>query len=210
MSDDYKLALPLVPPKSDVDVEKISHTLRVSNATTGIQKSITLRVSKISDDATPYQILTFLVEFHDARQAFTWIDAELYVNMGQHLYGYLKDEWTTCAAASTAARGATQTTANFDAAMTLWRAQVLPSISFHEQINKLRRLKKPFEMAPTQFLGRLRAIIRLSSLLPGAVDPHPIDNDELKRIFFYAHPTQYQDKFLESGSTIEDSNLTGI
>ena len=86
----------IIPFKADFDeseVEYVKH--RRSEVHNGVTEEISERVPKLSDDATPYQILKFFTSFAHARDSLQWnTGPRLFQRFRLHLGETHLQQWT--------------------------------------------------------------------------------------------------------------------
>ena len=194
-------------PEDDADkTEFVKHSRTITEAD-GSSDVLEERIPKLSEDATPYDILKFLAAFGRARTNLRWTTGpRLYQKFPVHLSGYHLEVWET-----TIEDDPNQTVANFNASLEDFKLELLQGYNYEDQMDYLRELCKPPKMDPSKFLLKLRAANRLAIQLPGAPDNNPgFSETQMKRVYLQAMPKLWQDNFENANMDVSNESLQDI
>ena len=163
------------------------------------------RVPKLTDEATPLQVLHFLTAFDRARTNLQWnTGPKLFQKFPMHLSQDHLDTWEL------AYKGAEETVDEFDASLEIFKSELIDGISYENQLDYLRNLKKPGKMTPSKFLLKLRAASNLAAQLPDAPDNGGFSDEQLRRVFLLAMPKKWQDNFEDANLTVHNTTLADM
>jgi hypothetical protein len=152
--------IPLQLPK-DEDLEFIKH--KRSEENNGVREEIEERVPKLSDEATPYQILRFFTSFNQVRRHMNWTTGpRLYQRFHVHLEGTHLVTWED------QVNEVNQTVQTFDQEYIQFKANLLAGYKYYDQMDYLRQVKKTKDQTPKEFLRLVRASETLACQLPDA------------------------------------------
>ncbi len=140
---------PVIPfdyePEKPKAGEFIKHQLRMQAQDN--EDIIEDQIPKLSEEASPYEILQFLSIFQRVRRTMNWTTGpKLYQKFPVHLSGYHLDVWEL------PTNDRTATVANFNDQLQEFKSELLQGYTDEDQMDYLRTLKKPGNMGPSQFL----------------------------------------------------------
>jgi hypothetical protein len=118
------------------------------------------------------------------------------------LQGFHRQTWSDEAA------GQAQTVATFDETIQAFKSQLLEDEDYDNQLDLIRKFKKPHDMKLGTFLLYLRIQNSMVQKLPGAASIDPgFQDTQLHRIYLHAMPVQWQSKFEDANKTVADMSL---
>jgi hypothetical protein len=196
--------IPMKPDYKAEDVEYIKHRRSTTDAN-GNTEQTELRVPKLKDESTTYQIIEFFAYFCECRCHMHWTTGpKLFQKFLSQLEGDHSTSWTVQVA------GIGETVVNFDAQHDVFKTGLLSGCQYHDQMDFLRTLRKSVDQTPTQFLRALRAAESRAAELPDAPANPGFSEMERKRVFYLAMPNSWQEKFDDANMRLEDEVINNM
>ena len=198
---------PVIPFEDDLDESKLEYIKheRTTIDQNQVRETVVERVPKLSDDATPHEILRFLAAFDRVRENMGWTTgAKLFQRFPMHLNGYFLDVWELLIV------GVNPSVNAFNNVLVEFKRELLEGYSYEEQMDYLRELKKPPKMEPGKFLLKFRYANQLATQLPDAPNLGGFNADQFKRQYLHAMPRAWQDNFENANMTIHNCTIQQI
>ncbi len=105
----------------------------------------------------------------------------------------------------------THTVAHFNAQLQEFKLELQRGYKYEEQMNYLRSLKKSDKMEPSQFLLKLRLANRMAiQLLDAPEFEQGLSDLQLRRVFFAAMPSSWQDHFEDANFDVDNTTIEDI
>lgn len=201
------LIIPLQPDYESADTDYIKHSRKTTNAD-GSEEYEEERIPRLNDGATPYFILYFLSCFDCTRRNFRWnTGARLFTKFGSHLAGTYLEDWNNAIADLDEPD---RTVEAFDEELLTFKESVLAGYSYADQMEGLRKLKKPVDMKPSEFGRLFRKAERMACQLPDADENPGFSNVERNRVYLEAMPKTWKKNFDNAGKSAATENFTSI
>ena len=129
---------------------------------------------------------------------------KLYQKFRMHLEGYHLELWETIN------DGKNRTVDNFCAGLTEFKNELLADYTYEDQMDYLRKVKKPPKLTPSKFLNKLRMHNRLVVQLPDAPAQPGFSADQIKRQFLAAMPRTWRNKFANANMTLANTTIKSM
>ncbi len=200
--------IPLKPDYTVSDSARVKHTKEITEDDGTVVKEST-QISKLPEDATPYQILDFFRKFQDACEIMEWnTGALMFSKIKQHLQGIHKEN---CWEEALSVVGSSRSKENFVTAREQFLSNTFEETRDYDvQIDYLRSIKKPPEMLVKTFLQYLKVANKQVQMIPGAPTVAGLSSAELKKTFLQAMPRQWQLNYKNAGKTYHSETLTAM
>ena len=153
--------------------------------------------------------LRFLNKFSNAKTKLGYTNYQKLQNgIEQLLQGTAKDEWSTI-------KGTAQPGINmlnsFNDRLEAFRQIYIPEpAAMENQKSYLQRIRKTDKLTVPHFLDRLKQINLFLSQFPGSNPQQYFNNEELKRIFYFAMPNRWRTNFINSDQSLHMTTLEAL
>jgi hypothetical protein len=179
----------------------------------GDEEYTKVRVPIIDSGASDEELLYFVTRFNRAVVIMGWNHGNSCLqNFERHLQGSFLSDWTQVVdAADDAAvvQPPVHDMVFYTDAVGNFMADLFDKADWTEQADYIWTLQKPKTMTPKQFLSRLQHLVSMLASFPQA-PANIFTKDELKRIYLYAHPTNWVDHFENAGMTAASESISDI
>ena len=193
---------PIIPIEPQYEEEDFV-TVELSNNYD--ENGVTIKKKHVTPKMTEAELelmLHAIVEFDEAvSESNLNCDADgpkLFALFRQVMVTSIRQQWDTSRA------NQPNTHAGFQASVDAFINHYIKTSDYADQKRYLDTCKKPLDMTCKEFDERLKYINRLMSMLPGANNTNPYDENGLKIVFYNAMPLKWRLKFLDAGVELED------
>ena len=188
-------AIPFLPPteKSKTSFLEVKYTISESTFKTQLP---------IFKGGTAEEFLRFIYEFEHATYQ------KLESGLEQLLQGIAKDEWNTIKGT---VQPGTRTVQSFGARIEAFRLIYIPEpAAIDNQKSYLQQIKKNDKLTVPRFLDRMKQINLLIAQFPHSCPDNCFNDDELKRLFYFAMPLRWRTNFIISGQSLHNSSIESL
>ena len=158
---------------------------------------------------TAEEFLRFIYGFDHAKSKLGYNTYQkLEGGLEQLLQGTAKDEWNTIKGT---VQPNTRTVQSFAARVEAFRLIYIPDpAAVDNQKSYLQRVKKNDKLTVPRFLDRLKQINLLISQFPNSTQNNCFNDEELKRLFYFAMPLRWRTNFINSGQSLHNSTIENV
>ena len=158
---------------------------------------------------TAKEFLLFLNEFNNAKGKLACTNYQkLESDIEQLLQGTAKVEWTTIKGTIQAG---TNNLAFFEARIkAFWKIYIPEPVAINNQKAYLQRIKKDDKISVPHFLDWLKQINLLLAQFPDSSPQNCFNDNEIKRLFYFAMPMRWRTNFINSGQSLHTSSIEAL
>eukprot|EP00590_Aulacoseira_subarctica_P007578 CAMPEP_0172416566 /NCGR_PEP_ID=MMETSP1064-20121228/3087_1 /TAXON_ID=202472 /ORGANISM="Aulacoseira subarctica , Strain CCAP 1002/5" /LENGTH=318 /DNA_ID=CAMNT_0013154355 /DNA_START=79 /DNA_END=1030 /DNA_ORIENTATION=- len=196
---------PLVnPPKEGARIETKSYKLSYGPVNDRKKTEITLKCYK---DGDKEEFLQFLLDFKRHAPRLGWdTSVLLFENLEALLQGAALTQWQVASFGLDV-----NEPDSFEEALDNWkRRKNLNYDAMRDQLEYMRRARKPREYTPEEFIQRLQHVNLMIPQFIDATQDNMLTDDEIKEIAYRGMPSEWRKNFANSGKKVYSESLEAI
>jgi len=200
-----KAVVPLVnPPKEGTKSETKSYKISYGPVNDRKKSEISLKYYK---DGDKEEFLQFILDFKRHAPRLGWdTPVLLFENIEALLQGAALTQWQVASFGLDI-----HEPDSFEEALDNWkRRKNLNYDAMRDQLEYMRRARKPREYTPEEFIQRLQHVNLMIPQFIDATDDNMLSDEEIKEIAFRGMPSEWRKNFANSGKKVYSESLEAI